>query len=311
LAPPSGGDFTLVPRRLNRHTRIALARPDSVLQAGSDAPLIASIPMSQRSSVFSRLPLKVRRQLDQRLIAGGFGGYDALTKWLNGRGYRISKSALNRYGVELEHRERELALASAGKQAAVFACLAQEDGVSTTRGLLRLVQTETMMMLANHEGELDVDDLTRLARTVIDLARVALLQPPSPDQSPLPSTPPPADSEPDSDQDAPSGVSDPTIEVIRSILLARRLPPPRSPNQQGAAESARRGQVKSRESEAANNPLSLVQGRGWASPRAAAKIRGRASLLIPLPDLGEVARASRARVRASCSWTPTDNPRCC
>jgi len=57
--------------------------------------------------------------------------------------------------VELEHRERERALASAGKQAAVFAGLAQEDGVSTTRGLLRLVQTETMMMLANHEGELE------------------------------------------------------------------------------------------------------------------------------------------------------------
>jgi len=188
--------------------------------------------MSQRSSLFTRLPLKVRRQLDQRLIAGGFGGYAALTKWLNRRGYRISKSALNRYGVELEHRERELALASAGKQAAVFAGLAQEDGASTTRGLLRLVQTETMMMLANHEGELNVDDLTRLARTVIDLTRVALLQPStSPDQPPLPSTPPPADPEPDSDRDAPAAMSDPTIEVIRNILLGKSPPSTSKPEQ--------------------------------------------------------------------------------
>ena len=178
--------------------------------------------MAQRSSIFTRLPLKLRIQLDRRLIAGGFGGYAELTKWLHRQGYRISKSALNRYGVELEHRERELALARAGEQAAVFAGLAQEeDGVPTTRRLLRLVQTQIMMMLANHEGKLEVDDLTRVARTVIDLARVALQHSTSPDQPPLPSTPPRAGAEADSDRNAHPAVPNPTIEVIRNILLGK------------------------------------------------------------------------------------------
>ena len=177
--------------------------------------------MAHRSSIFTRLPPQQRIQLDQRLIAAGFGGYAELTEWLNRQGYRISKSALNRYGVELEHRERELALARAGEQAALFAGLAQEeDGVSATSRLLRLVQTQIMMMLANHEGGFKVDDLTRVARAVIDLARVAVLQhSTSPDQPSLPSTPPCAGAEPDSDQNALPAVPDPTIEVIRDILL--------------------------------------------------------------------------------------------
>jgi len=173
--------------------------------------------MSRRSSVFTRLPLKVREQLDQRLIAGGFSGYAELTQWLMRKGYRISKSALNRYGVELEHRQRELALASAGEQAAVFASLAANDSSSTMRGLLRLVQTQVMMMLTNHEDDFNVEDMTRLARTVIDLTRAASLQQStSPAQLPtLPAlrpTTPPIDS-------STEPVSDSSIEAIRNILL--------------------------------------------------------------------------------------------
>src|SRR5258708_32952676 len=102
--------------------------------------------MSQRSSVFTRLPRRVRQRLDQRLIAGGFGGYVELTQWLNDQGYRVSKSALNRYGIDLEHRERELALATAGRQAAAFAGHAEKDSTATAHGLLRPGQTQTLMM---------------------------------------------------------------------------------------------------------------------------------------------------------------------
>ncbi len=185
--------------------------------------------MSQRSTVFTRLPLKVRQQLDQRLIAGGFGGYAQLTQWLNRKGYRISKSALNRYGVELEHRERELALASAGEQAAVFANLAEQDSVATVRGLLRLVQTETMMMLAHHEGNFNIDDLTRLTRAVIDLSRAAILQD-SAGSDQLPPLPALRRSDPETDSGRDS-VSEPTLEVIRNFLLGNTPPSAPKPPQ--------------------------------------------------------------------------------
>ncbi len=181
--------------------------------------------MSQRSSVFTRLPLKVRQQLDQRLIANGFSDYAGLTRWLMRKGYRISKSALNRYGVELEHRQRELALASAGEQAAVFANLAEKDSVSTMRGLLRLVQTQLMMMLANHDDEFDVDAITRLARTVIDLTRATSLQQ-SAGADQLPALP--ALHRPESDA-ASVPISDSSIETIRKILLGNALPSASNP----------------------------------------------------------------------------------
>jgi hypothetical protein len=128
--------------------------------------------MSQRSSIFTTLPIKVRRQLDRRLIRNGFSGYAALTAWLNSLGYPISKSALNRYGVELQHRERELALAGAREQVDAFADLGAKDNATTVRGLLRMVEAQIFLMLANAGEKFDISDLTRLAKSVIDLVRV-------------------------------------------------------------------------------------------------------------------------------------------
>ncbi|CDI04068.1 conserved hypothetical protein [Candidatus Competibacter denitrificans Run_A_D11] len=46
------------------------------------------------------LPPEIRKGLDDRLIASGFGDYNGLSDWLGALGYEISKSALHQYGQE-------------------------------------------------------------------------------------------------------------------------------------------------------------------------------------------------------------------
>ncbi|MEM1055172.1 MAG: DUF3486 family protein [Bacteroidota bacterium] len=59
--------------------------------------------MPARSSVYT-LPPELREQLDQRLVASGFGGYDALAEWLAESGHEISRSAIGRYGKTFKDR---------------------------------------------------------------------------------------------------------------------------------------------------------------------------------------------------------------
>lgn len=51
-----------------------------------------------------KFPPDIVQEIDQRLIEGGFSGYVELAEELTRRHYHISKSALHRYGAELERR---------------------------------------------------------------------------------------------------------------------------------------------------------------------------------------------------------------
>ena len=53
---------------------------------------------------FSRLPVEVQREIEQRLIENGFSEYVRITEELKRRGYRISKSSLGRIGKQLKAR---------------------------------------------------------------------------------------------------------------------------------------------------------------------------------------------------------------
>jgi len=59
--------------------------------------------MAPRSKI-ERLPDDVRKKLDQRLFDSQFGDYIAIADELYAAGHRISKSAVHRYGSELEKR---------------------------------------------------------------------------------------------------------------------------------------------------------------------------------------------------------------
>jgi hypothetical protein len=62
--------------------------------------------MPKRSAV-TQLPPEVQAELNGRLIANGFAGYVALSEWLEAQGYQISKSALQRYGVDYQEEFEE------------------------------------------------------------------------------------------------------------------------------------------------------------------------------------------------------------
>lgn len=59
--------------------------------------------MAPRSKI-ERLPEDVRKKLDQRLFDNSFSDYVAIADELYAAGHRISKSAVHRYGKELERR---------------------------------------------------------------------------------------------------------------------------------------------------------------------------------------------------------------
>lgn len=59
--------------------------------------------MAPRSKI-ERLPQTVRVEIEKRLIANGFADYTAIADELYARGHRISKSAVHRFGKELERR---------------------------------------------------------------------------------------------------------------------------------------------------------------------------------------------------------------
>jgi hypothetical protein len=63
--------------------------------------------MAQRALIL-KLPNTVREDLDQRLLASAFSGYDELSDWLASQGHVISKSSVHRYGVKLERRLQSL-----------------------------------------------------------------------------------------------------------------------------------------------------------------------------------------------------------
>lgn len=57
-----------------------------------------------RLNAVTRLPAEVRKEIDTRLIDGGFANYQAFSDELRRRGFAVSKSALHRYGRALEIR---------------------------------------------------------------------------------------------------------------------------------------------------------------------------------------------------------------
>jgi hypothetical protein len=64
--------------------------------------------MTARSHIKTRLAPEVRRELDRRIIDGGFGTTADLAAWLEARaGLSVSQSAMHRYiqGVEAEYYE--------------------------------------------------------------------------------------------------------------------------------------------------------------------------------------------------------------
>jgi len=120
------------------------------------------------------LPDSIKKELDKRLIDGGFAGYEALSEWLSEKGYEISKSALHRYGTEFEQRLAALKIATEQARAVVDA-VGDEEG-SMNEALIRLIQQEAFNVLVKLNEEDKNAILPKLGIMVAKLSKASVDQ---------------------------------------------------------------------------------------------------------------------------------------
>jgi hypothetical protein len=129
--------------------------------------------MPQRSKVFA-LPEGIKRELDKRLVNGGFSNYEALSTWLAENGYGISKSSLHRYGTEFEQRLVALKIATEQARAVVEAAGDEEGNMN--EALIRLIQQESFNVLVKLNEEDKNAILPKLGIMVAKLSKASVDQ---------------------------------------------------------------------------------------------------------------------------------------
>ena len=130
--------------------------------------------MPQRSKIFG-LPETTKKELDKKLICGGFSDYVALSTWLAEQGYEVSKSSLHRYGSEFE--ERLAAIKIATEQAQAIACAVEDDAGAMSDALTRLVQEKTFQLLVKMEDpDPERVDLNKMGIMISRLTRASVSQ---------------------------------------------------------------------------------------------------------------------------------------
>ena len=138
--------------------------------------------MGRRSTVYA-LPPEVRDQLNARLVSQGFGGYSELAEWLSAQGYELSRSAVHRYGAELE-AEYEAAMGDvrrASELARAYADADPDDAAALTGAVNRMAQEQLLRALlglrkAEAAGEHAPGDMAKhlstVSRALADLGRL-------------------------------------------------------------------------------------------------------------------------------------------
>jgi len=116
------------------------------------------------------LPEDVRRELDARLIASGFGGYAELAAWLNDNGLEIGVSSVKRYGADLEKRIEMIRLATEQAESLVEAA---GDTGALADGAMRLIQMKIWDVMSTAD-EGDIKALATAARSLADTARASV-----------------------------------------------------------------------------------------------------------------------------------------
>ncbi|MDT0496515.1 DUF3486 family protein [Algiphilus sp. W345] len=120
------------------------------------------------------MPEPLRDELNRRLIAGSFSGYEALADWLVEQHCEISKSALHRYGQKFEERIRALKLST--EQAKAIVAESPDDEGAMNDALMRLTQEKLFGVLIDLELDPDTVDFPKLARAIAELTRASVQQ---------------------------------------------------------------------------------------------------------------------------------------
>ena len=118
-----------------------------------------------------RLPQKLRKAVEHRLIKQGFCNYESLAQWIRQQGYEISMNSLQRYGMSLA-RDLETTRLAAAQQRARDEALPSRS-VATTESLMQLTQEKLCSALAEID-QLKQGDMSRLAHAVAHLTQAAI-----------------------------------------------------------------------------------------------------------------------------------------
>ena len=125
-------------------------------------------------AAINTLPEQIKSELNNKLIANSFSGYEELALWLANQGFNISKSSVHRYGQQFKNSLESIKLIT--EQARAIAEAAGDDENSLGDALTRLAQQRAFEMLLNLQ-EIDPDRpvpievLPKLGRMVADLNR--------------------------------------------------------------------------------------------------------------------------------------------
>jgi len=147
--------------------------------------------MAKRSRIKTEVPLKIQREFNARLVAGGFADYAGLTAWLNerlaeeGLAVRISKTSAFRYGSEYQE-QFELVMAENMQigELAKAALAENEDLEGVVReATIRTMQTRLLRIsISLRDAEQAGDDPHLLAKTssqvakaIADLGRIDIM----------------------------------------------------------------------------------------------------------------------------------------
>lgn len=122
----------------------------------------------QRSKI-ELLPAEVRAELEKRLIASSFSGYDQLAEWLQAQGFEIHRASVHRFGTKFEERVR--ALKAATDQARAIVEASPDDDGAMNEALVRLSQQKAFDLLIDLEIDPESIEFPKLMRAIADMNR--------------------------------------------------------------------------------------------------------------------------------------------
>ena len=129
--------------------------------------------MPPRSKVL-QLPEEVRRELEQKLLGGGFADYTGLSEWLADKGYEVSKSAIHRFGQDFEEKLGAVKLAT--EQMRAMAAASDDPEGLANSGLLAMGQEALARVLLSMRENPSPAEISKLVRAIADIGRASVTQ---------------------------------------------------------------------------------------------------------------------------------------
>jgi hypothetical protein len=126
--------------------------------------------MGVRSKV-AMLPEEVRIELERRIVARAFSGYQDLAEWLQKQGFQIAEDSVQRYGFKMKQEIDET------RQAAHFAKeiaeVAPDSDKAIVEATIKVINRRVFSVLLDAE-QMELKDLPRFVRMAAELSRTTI-----------------------------------------------------------------------------------------------------------------------------------------